>query len=88
MDLSSLESVVPEPDVTVLLTLEETERLRRLDGRSATYADVETLDREFREAVLREIRCPTRALGLRPVEVDVTAANEREAQRRVLAVLP
>ena len=28
LDLSSLEAVVPVPDVTVLLTLEETERLR------------------------------------------------------------
>lgn len=90
VDLSSLEAVVPVPDVTVLLTLEETERRWRLDGRSysATNADIETLDHAFREAVLREMRCRTRAFGLRPVEIDVTGANESEAQRRVLAVLP
>lgn len=88
VDLSSLEAVVPVPDVTVLLTLEETERLRRLDGRSVTNADMETLDHEFRQAVLREMRCRTRAFGLQPVEVDVTGADEGEAQRRVLAVLP
>ena len=88
VDLSSLEAVVPVPDVTVLLTLEETERRRRLDGRNVTDADMETFDREFRESVLREMRCRARTFGLQPVEVDVTGANESEAQRRVLAALP
>lgn len=87
VDLSSLEAVVPIPDVTVLLTVEETERRRRLDGRSVTDADLETLHHEFREAVLREMRCRTRPFGLQPVEVDVTGADESEARRRVLAVL-
>jgi len=72
----------------VLLTLEETERVRRLDGRRVTDADMETHDHEFREAVLREMRCQTRAFSMRLVEVDVTGANESEVQRRVLAVLP
>ncbi|MDE2716320.1 MAG: AAA family ATPase [Chloroflexota bacterium] len=92
VDLSSLEAVVPVPDVTVLLTLEEPQRRQRLDDRdrdrSRKAADMETLDHEFREAVLREMRCRTRAFGLQPVEVDVTGANKSEAQRRVLAVLP
>ncbi len=88
VDLSSLEAIVPVPDVTVLLTLEETERRRRLDGRCTTDADLETLVLEFREAVLREMQCRTRVFGLRPVEVDVTGADESESQRRVLAVLP
>ena len=88
VDLSSLEAIIPVPDITVLLVLDEPERLRRLDSRGATDADVETLDNEFRETVLHEMRSRTRPFGQWPLEVDVTGASEREALRKVLAVLP
>lgn len=87
VDLSAVEMVVPVPDATLLLTLDEGERVRRLGSRGATAADVETLDEAFRETVMREMRSDARRQGLRPVEVDLGCADREEALRRVLSLL-
>lgn len=89
VDLSALESIVPAPDLTVLVTLDERERRGRLTNRQAnTGEDLETFDLQFREMVLREMRSMVRRPSLRPVEVDVTGANRTIALQRVLAVMP
>ena len=87
-NFSSLEAIVPKPDIIVLVTLEEKERLRRLNDRGTSAADRETLNTEFSELVLREMRNPTRIQAFRPVEVDVTGADENEALQKVIDVLP
>lgn len=88
VDLSALEAVVPMPDMTVLVTLDEEERQQRLGCRSHnTQEERETFDHEFCEMVLREMRCKTRLPGLVPVEVDITGANGHDALQRVLSVL-
>lgn len=84
-DLTAIEALVPRPDLTVLLTLDEAERQRRLLSRgNATAADIETLDPTFRETVLREMRQVRCAAGMGPIEVDITGADQAEAIRRVL----
>jgi dTMP kinase len=86
-DLAAIEALVPVPDITVLLTLDEVERVRRLRARGGeTAADIETLNPQFRRAVLDEMNRDR--MGLRPVRVDVTDAGPDEAVRRVLDVLP
>ncbi len=86
-DLSGIEALVPPPDVTLLLTLDEGERRRRLATRGLTAADRETLDPAFRERVLAELRAP-RGAGLGPsVDVDLTGAPPAEALRRVREAL-
>lgn len=88
LDLSVVEAVVPRPDVSILLTLDEGERVRRLRSRGATAADIETLEDRFRDAVMREIRRPSRERRLLPIEIDVSGADPREAVQRVLSALP
>ncbi len=88
LDVAAIEEVVPPPDVTVLVTLDEQERQRRLRERGCTEADRETLALEFRARVLREMTSLERALPLRPsFVVDVTGAGRAEAVDRVLAAL-
>ena len=87
VDLSALESVVPVPDATVLLTLDESERLRRLDSRGVTKEDVETFAPEFREIVLREMQRRGRPPGMQPVAIDVTGMNQSEVMRAVTNLL-
>jgi dTMP kinase len=87
VDLSAVESVVPVPDLTVLVALDEDERRRRLTARRVTEEDLETFDDCFRETVLREMRSEDRRADLRPVKVDLTGADRAEALRRILAVI-
>jgi dTMP kinase len=88
VDLASIEGTVPLPDMTVLVTLDEEERQRRLLARGCTTADRETMDERFRHRVLSEMRSTARRPALRPtVEVNLTGANRDEAVERVLRVL-
>lgn len=54
-DLEALSKSLPQPDITILLLLDEPERQRRLSARGATAEDMETLDPGFRERVLDEL---------------------------------
>lgn len=84
LDFAAIEAAVPAPDVTVLVTLDEAERQRRLRDRGYTDADRETLVPAFRERVLAEMMSSGRAAHVRPtVVVDVTGADRRAAVDRV-----
>jgi dTMP kinase len=88
IDLSDVEAVVPAPDLTILLTLDEDERMRRIRDRGgATYEDLETAAPAFRDEVLREMRRRDRRSDLVPIEVDLTGADCDEAVRRVVSAL-
>lgn len=71
MGFDDIESTVPRTDVTVLLTLDEVERCRRLEVRGPTAADRETMDPRFRTTVITDMRRP--GPHAPNVEVDVTA---------------
>jgi len=88
IDLSDLESKIPRPDLTLLLTLDEDERVRRLDGRGdATAADIETLDPTFRTTVLTEMLLPHRVQAFNVVTVDVTGLSPAQLTAKVAAVI-
>lgn len=83
--LDDIEALVARPDATVLLTLDEAERQRRLRARGTTEADRETLDRRFRQVVLDDMRRPG---ALRPThEVDVTGLTPDAVVLAVRAAL-
>lgn len=73
---------LPRPDVSVLLTLDEDERVRRLGARGEmSTADIQSLDPAFRGVVMAELRARC------DLEVDVTGADEEKAVRRVIEAL-
>ncbi len=85
LEVAAIEAAVPAPDVTVLVTLDEAARQRRLHDRGYTDADRETLVSSFRERVLLEMTSADRAPHLRPtVVVDVTGADREAATERVV----
>jgi hypothetical protein len=66
------------PDITVLLTLNERERVRRLRHRAVfTAADAETLEPDFRATVLDHLH------GVCDLQVDVSGLKPQAAARRV-----
>lgn len=88
LDVTAIEAAVRAPDATVLVTLDESERQRRLHVRGYTDADRETLVNGFRERVLAEMVSSERAAHLRPsVVVDVTGADREVAVNRVIQAL-
>lgn len=56
LDVAALEAVIPAPDLTVVLTLGESERHRRLVERGPTEVDRETMFSGFAERVGAEMR--------------------------------
>ena len=81
-DLSGVEALIPAPDVHIVLTLDESERTRRLHARgNPTSADRETLAPAFRDTVLRELRARA------TIVVDTTGATPPEAVARVRVAL-
>ncbi|MCC7072537.1 MAG: radical SAM protein [Deltaproteobacteria bacterium] len=79
VDVASLALRVPPPDLTVLLTINEAERQRRLESRGCTREDAETLDPVFRDTVLRTMRAEQQPEHLRPsLEIDVTSKTVDE----------
>lgn len=55
-DLESLSQSLIQPDLTVLLLLDESERQYRLQARGATLEDLETLDPDFCQCVFDELQ--------------------------------
>ncbi len=77
-NLDGLTALLPRPDVSVMLTLDEAERIRRLLGRGdITPADRETLEPAFRDRVVRDLTAMT------DIEVDITGATPGEVVQRV-----
>lgn len=89
LDLDGVEASVVAPDVTLLIELDEAERVRRLQRRGhLTAADRETLDETFRERVLTEMLSPQRRPDLRPARrVDITNADRSHAVERIIRSL-
>lgn len=55
-DIEPLSQSLIQPDLTVLLLLDESERQRRLHARGTTVEDLETLDPVFRQCALDELQ--------------------------------
>jgi len=86
--LADVANRVPVPDMTLVLTLDEGERRRRLGKRGRTAADRETLSPTFASRVLREMSSPERLRWLRPsASVDLTGLDRRAAVDAVLRVI-
>lgn len=84
--LEALERLLPEPDATLLVTLDEVERIDRLFRRGDfTSADRETLDPPFRDCVLRGYRDASG--GFRVSEVAVDGLDPEAAVRKASSVL-
>lgn len=87
-DVSAVERQIPAPDVTLLLTIDEDERCRRLQARGPTAVDRETMEPAFRSAALVELTRPDRGTGFRPaVVVDLTWETPATAVAVVLEAL-
>lgn len=54
-DLDALSESLVQPDMTLLLTLDESERQHRLHARGTSAEDLETLNSSFRQCVLEEL---------------------------------
>lgn len=81
VDLDALGPAIAKPDITVLITLDEAQRVARLTGRGATEEDIETLCPAFKASVMRDLmaRCT--------VSVDITGLTEQEATAKVSSVI-
>lgn len=87
INLSDLEAIVPAPDLTILLTLDETERQRRINSRSCDCYDAEIFDAAFRARVLREMRSTNRRPDLQPMEADTTGMPSRSVMLQMFSVI-
>lgn len=88
LDLTAVEGAVPAPHLTLLLTVNEDERCRRLEARGATAVDRETMDRAFRDAALREMMRVDRGTAFQPVvTVDLSSLSASDALAAVMEIL-
>ena len=80
-DLDALTPGLVEPYITILITLDEDQRVTRLKQRGATAEDIETLCPTFRAFVMQELtaRCST--------SVDVTNLDKQEATAKVIEAI-
>lgn len=80
-DLEPLSKSLCQPDMTILLMLDESERQRRLQARGATPEDVETLDPVFRRCVLDELTARATLV------VDISGCTPAETVERLAKVI-
>ena len=81
-DLDALIPAMEKPDLCILLTLDEEERIKRMQSREEfTEEDSETLDSSFRETVLAELKRQS------DVIVDLTGYDESNAVDRILQAI-
>ena len=73
LDLNAVLSQAVKPHLSILLTLDETERQNRLSRRGTTAEDIETLNPEFRGGVTSRLK------SMCDIELDLTGADEDEA---------
>lgn len=76
-DLDALTPSFAKPDITVLITLDESQRVTRLKRRGATAEDIETLCPDFQATVMQVL------LAHCTVSVDVTGLDQQEATAKV-----
>ena len=77
LELDTVLSQAAKPDLTILLTLNEQERRERLKYRGTNKEDLETLDDDFRQQVLIELRQRSDA------ELNLSGNSEQEAIAKV-----
>jgi dTMP kinase len=76
-EIETLSLSLIQPDLTVLLLLNESERQRRLHARGATVEDMETLNPIFRQCVLDELQARANLV------IDITGLNVAEVANSV-----
>lgn len=78
LELNTILAQAAKPDLTILLSLNEQERIQRLRNRDCNNEDLETLDNNFRHKVLTELRqhCD--------VELNLSGCSEQEATLKVI----
>lgn len=76
-NLYALENDLISPDITVLITLNETTRLQRLHQRGMTAEDLETINEPFKQSVLLELEMGS------SITVDVSELSQAEATTKV-----
>ena len=88
ISLDAVEQAIPAPDLTILVTLDEAERCRRLDIRGPTSVDRETMAHGFADRVLAEFtRRDRRTPFQSPLILDGTGRTPGAALSAALAVL-
>jgi len=80
-DLEALNGSLIQPDLTVLLLLDESERQSRLQARGATAEDMETLEPGFRQCVLDELQARANLV------IDITGLAVTEVAASVSSVI-
>ena len=81
---ANLDALTPDfakPDITLLITLDEDQRMTRLTQRGATAEDIETLCPSFRASVMQELAARCSA------SVDVTGLDEHKATAKVIEAI-
>ena len=73
----ALSNSLTQPDLTILLQLDEVERQHRLQTRGATLEDMETLEPKFRKHVLEELQARADLI------VDISGLAEVDAAERL-----
>jgi dTMP kinase len=77
-DLDALTPGFAKPDITVLITLDESQRVTRLTQRGATAEDIETLCPTFQATVMHVLRAHC------TLAVDVSGLDEQQATGKVV----
>jgi len=80
-DLEALTPSIIKPDITVLITLDEGQRVERLTQRGATPEDIEALCPTFQTTVMSVL------LANCTVVVDATGLDEQAATAKVVGVI-
>lgn len=80
-NIDALESDLIAADITVLITLDENTRLKRLQQRGMTAEDLETINAEFKQAVMRELELRS------DITVDVSTLDPAVAATKIASAI-
>jgi len=80
-NIDALESDLIPADITVLITLDENTRLKRLHQRGMTAEDLETINAEFKQAVMRELELRS------DITVDVSTLDPAVAATKIASAI-
>jgi dTMP kinase len=80
-NLDALSESLTQPDLTVLLLLDEPERQKRLRLRGSTSEDEETLNPSFRECVLNELNARAN------LAINISGLAEQDAAANVFSAI-
>ena len=80
-NIDALESDLIPAEITVLITLDENTRLKRLHQRGMTAEDLETINAEFKQAVMRELELRS------DITVDVSTLDPAVAATKIASAI-